>query len=371
MPEQANQTTAVDHLEPIASRAFFDGAATFNTLQTGFTKAAAQNPGEIRESFYTFAGQRVRFRIVGHALAQHLTAPFSHLRMTSSVPPDWQLTIDLWDEKTTGIRCQPPRAAPDSQWTELTVISPDHRFVGQRQPRTLTCFDRATDHLIGSLVWQEPIFIYEQARPLARPLLQWYNDHDVQVIHSGLVAWNNQGLLFVGKGGSGKSTSVLACVCRGRFAYLSDDHVGLLRLPDGSFLGHSLYNSTALDTNHLARVPLLAPYALKGSLPKQRSALLLADMFPERLVRVVPIRVLFIPRITNARESKISPASKGQALLALSPSSLLLFPSRSVRGFVKVTQLVEQVPCYWLESGYDLASIPRCIEEFLATAILS
>jgi len=99
--------------------------------------------------------------------------------------------------------------------------------------------------------------------------------------------------------------------------------------------------------------------------------LLLADVFPERLVRVAPIRGLFIPRVTGARESKIFPASKGQALLALSPSSLLLFPSRDAQGFGKLAQLVEQVPCYWLELGYDLSSIPRCVEELLAEAALS
>jgi serine kinase of HPr protein (carbohydrate metabolism regulator) len=231
-------------------------------------------------------------------------------------------------------------------------------------PNTFSCLNRRQNQIIATVAWHDQIFIYERGKPLSRLLLDWFNGQDVQIIHTGLVARNNQGLLFVGKSGAGKSTSSLACVNAG-FGYLSEDYVGLQLCEDGSFVGHSLYNSLFLRTEHLDRFPQLAPYAIRGRMPyEEKSVILLSQVFPERLQRVVPIRALILPRIVNARETWFRRASKGEALLALGPTSLLQIPNRGlgVRGFNNLAYLVERIPCFWLEVGTDLTSIPRCLE---------
>ena len=329
-------------------------------------KALEKTPKSFSESFYTFAGQSVRFRIIGSDLAKHLTAPFSHLQTNGSVPLFPQLTIDLWDENATGISCQVRPTDADCRWTQVTATSPDYRFVGQRLPNTFSCFDRITNHIVGSIAWHEQMYIYERAKPLARLLVEWHNDRKMQVIHAGLVARNGRGILFAAKSGSGKSTAALACLCGG-FDYLGEDYVCLQGLADGSFLGHSLYNSVFLETHHLMRFPHLLPHVIKGRPSEEKSVVILSQVFPERLERVVQIRALVIPHVAGTQESRIYPASKGQALLAIGPSSLLQIPSRRVtRGFNTLAQLVERVPCYWLELGYDLDSIPRCLEGIMA-----
>lgn len=370
MKDQGHDTARLENLEVIVSRTIFDGASAFNVMQVAFQKAREKNPESFHESFYTFAGQVVRIRIVGRALAKNILLAFSHLQINEPVLLTPQLTIDLWDERETGIYCRVSFTNDDSSWIEITATSPDNRFVGQRLPNTLTCLDRIANRIIGSITWSEQIFIYERAKPLARLLVEWHNDQQVQVIHAGLVARDDLGILFAGKSGSGKSTSSLACVCAG-FSYLSEDFIGLQRLADGPFLGHSLYNSVFLEARHLAQFSMLTPYVTRGRPIEEKSAVILSQVFPQRLKRVVPIRVLLIPRVIGARAAKIHPASKGQALLALGPSSLLQIPSRRIRGFSKLAQLVEQVPCYWLELGSDLGSIPRCVEEFLAEATFS
>jgi len=364
MKVQRSDTPPKDQMEVVVGKTTFDGAAAFSVLQLAFRRAKEKMPDKFHESFYTFAGQRVRFCIVGQNLAKNITQPFSHLRIDGSVSSATDLTIELWDEQETGVQCQIRPVDSDSHWVEVTATSLDNRFIGQRLPHTFTCFDRMTHHIVGSLVWNEHIFVYERAKPLARLLVEWHNDRQVQVIHAGLVAWNGQGVLLAAKSGSGKSTSTLACLSAG-FGYLGEDYVGLRRLADGSFLGHSLYSSVFLETRHLQRFPSFLPYTIKGKRHEQKSAVILSHVFPERLERTVPIRFVLIPRITGLQESKISPASKGQALLALGPSSLLQIPSRGIRSFPKLAQLVEQIPCYWLDAGYDIDSIPRCIKEFL------
>ena len=223
----------------------FDGEEVFRAMQAAFARALRQFPNSMCESHYIFSGHNVRIRIIGRQLAQHILQPFSHLRTDTPGRNAAQLTIDLWDENITDICCYSGLRPGDSRWKEVTSISSDGRFVGQVLPYTLTCLDRHTQHIIGSIAWSEQIFIYERAKPLSRLLLEWYNDRQIQVIHASLVSKNGQGILFAGKSGSGKSTFSLACLCAG-FQYLGEDFIGLQRVEDGPFVGHSLYNSVWL-----------------------------------------------------------------------------------------------------------------------------
>ena len=304
-------------------------------------------------------------RIVGDHLADDICRPFSHLRIEENHQAP-QLTIDFWDDQ----KGPNPRQIPAREnllWTETTVRSHNNLFVGENLPHTFSCLNRRGGHLMASIAWRDRMFIYERAKPLARLLLDWYNGLNLQVIHAGLVAHAGNGVIFAGKSGSGKSTTSLACVCGG-LGYLSEDYVALEQLRDGSFVGHSVYNSIFLETSHLMRFTDLIPYAIKGERPaEEKSVIVLSQVFPERLERSVPIRALALVRAGIASESRFRKASKGEALLAVGPSSLLQIPNRGlgVRGFTKLAQLVECVPCYWLETAGDLTSIAGCVKQLL------
>ena len=348
----------------------FEGRVAFQAMRSAFERAMRQFPEKVRESYYIFGGHSVRIRIIGRQLAQHILQPFSHLQTEMTGPNPSQLTIDLWDENTTNIRCYARSRASGPGWTQVTSKSSDGQFIGQLLPNTLTCFDRKSKRIVGSIAWGQGIFIYERAKPLARLLLEWYNDRNIQVIHAGLVSRHDQGVLFVGKSGSGKSTASLASLCAG-FNYLGEDYIGLQTLSDGSFIGHSLYSSAFLDAGHLTRFPQLEPYIIKGRPQEKKSVVILSQVLPGRIERSVPIRILVLPYLINASESRIRPASKVDALLALGPSSLIELPSRGMDSFGKLAQLVEQVPAYWLGLGRDQNSIPQCVEEIIAGTLRS
>ncbi|MGH7825145.1 MAG: hypothetical protein ACREQ7_08210 [Candidatus Binatia bacterium] len=349
--------------EAVTSRTTFDGASAFKAMLRAFNMAEASFPDELSESYYAFAGRTVRFRIVGLDLACQITRPFSHLQ-ASGVSADPDLAIDLWDESRTAIRFPNPLADGNAGWSEVTGTSPDQRFVGQRLPNTLTCLDRFAKHIVGSIAWSDRIFIYERAKPLARPLLEWHNDVKVQIIHAGMVAHSGRGVLFAGKSGSGKSTSSLACLSRG-FNFLSEDYLGLEILTDGSLLGHSLYNSVFLESEHLKRFPELKAHVLRGGPAEEKSVVILSDLFPDRLDRVAPITAVLLPRVVGGTEPRIYPAPKSQALLALGPSSLFQIPSRRTSGFEKLAQIVQQVPAYWLDLGGEINRIPHVVKAFM------
>jgi hypothetical protein len=303
--------------------------------------------------------------VTGKALADALLRPFRHLfGPPAGAPP--QLVVELWDGAETGVACDlaDPRLVPTGQTT--TVASTDGRWVLYLHGQTLTCLDRQAQHLVGWIGDTASLGLYELGRPLHAPLLLWHRDRGVHALHAGLVSEEGRGVLLAGEGGSGKTTSALACLLAG-FQFLSDDYVGLERRSDGSHFGHSLYASTHLEPGHLQHFPDLAPHAIPARLPHEdKSLVLLSPLFPNQLARCTRIDLLLLPRVTGVPEPTVRPASKGQALLRLAPSSLLMLPHATGAAFGRLADLVEQVPRYWLELGGDIRLIPPRIRELLS-----
>lgn len=355
----------------------FDCAAAFKALQAAFELAMERRPDCLCESFYTFAGRTVRFRIVGRELAEQIGRPFAHLVADTMISPVSDLAIDLWDQEEAGISCwgaSTPHDVGSRQPSrdEVLTISSSGRFVGHQLLRSRAWLDRQARHLIGWTRSASQLSLYERGKPFHPLLCVWYYDRDVQVIHAGLVSLNGKGVLLPGMGGVGKSTSAVACLCAG-FDFLGDDYVGLQVLADGSFVGHSLYSSTWLEPDHMARFPVLPLHAIRGLYPwEDKSLILLSDLFPKRLERIAPIRVLALPRVVDSSQSRIRPASKGEGLREIAPTSLFgVTPRPGARGFKRLAQLVERIPSYWLELGRDLSQIPQRVEELLALATRS
>jgi hypothetical protein len=337
-------------------------ARQFDKAQTTFNRILEKHSSLLHEAFYLFGGKVTRIRIVGKTLAANILLPFLHLRSEEIKNEQPHLTIDLWDENETGICRDPTSTLPPGGWYAYAERSPTDRFFSQRLPHTFACLDRKNNHLIGSVAWHNQVFVYERAKPLSRPLLEWHNDQHLQIIHGSLVSKNGQGILFVGKSGSGKSTSALTCACQG-LSFLAEDYVALERRPDKTFWGHSVYNSVFLEASHLEKFPTLKPFAFhSGQLNEKKVGVILAEVFPDRLERVAPISVLVVVCVGSTAKARLSPVSKAETLLALGPSSLFQIPSRGKSAFTTLTALAETVPSFSLELGTELESLIPCID---------
>jgi len=347
-----------------------DYQIAYDAMQQAFEKAAGAHFDKLSETCLVLGGQAVQMRIVGKHLAQRLRLPFCHLETRDLIKPP-RLTINFWDESETGVRCPiGSTVMNDLGSTPVTVArSADDRFVFNKLRQSITCLDRNARHIVGWSANPGQFSLYESGRPLHSPLNVWHFDQDMPIIHAGLVSKDGAGVLLAGSSGAGKTTSALTCLYSG-FNYLSEDQVALQQLPSDSFHGHSLYNSTFLKTDHLERFPLLAPHAIAGIYPdEEKHLVLLAQLFPTRMQSATPIRVVALPRIVKDSPSRIRAASKAEALLAIAPSSLIVGQlSSGVRGFTKLTQLVKNIPCYWLELGSNMNDIPICVEQMLAKA---
>ena len=309
-----------------------------------------------------FAGRVARVRVAGEELASHIDRAFGHLRTAAAPAP---FTIDLWDEAATGVHAPSIDSSEAGRsWGAgggtLTSFA-DGRIVTHRIEHSTHWLDRAAQRFVGCVSAAGSMSLYERGKPLHYLLALWHNDRRAYVIHAGLVAANGSGILLAGAGGSGKSTTALACACGG-FEYLADDCVALEAERD-AFLGHSIFGSPWIEHDHLRRFPAMAPFAIRGSAADEPKGLVRLDAgLRHRLGRVVPIRAIVLPRVTAAAQASVRRATKGEALLALAPSSIVLFaPSPGAEGMRHLARLLASVPTYWLDLGANLDSIPRAL----------
>lgn len=364
---------SMTHLE--ASSVPLNEEVLFKKMKDAFDQAMDSYSGDICRTYYRFAGKLVHLRVVGRRLMQYTSRSFAHLQTSELIASEPQLIIDLWDENLTGITC--PDKAMSEELGETWIIglrrtvaltrSSDGRFIRYQHQGCTTWLDRNAKHIVGCRAWNDRICMDEYADPISLVLYAWYCDQGVQIIHAGLISENGRGVLFAGPRWSGKSTSALSCLCAG-FDYLGDDRIGLQKVEDGSFVGHSIYSSTQMEPDTITRFPSLTPYVTPGNLDGERAVIQLTKIFPERIKSSVQIRAVALPRIVDTHKPRIRPASGGEALLALAPSAKLMPFGPAADNFHNLAQLAQGVPTYWLDLNRNLDEIPSLVRQIIAEA---
>jgi hypothetical protein len=348
------------------------GDAAFGAMQTAFQAALDAGSDEVSTTDYTLAGATVRMRIVGERLAESIGSAFRHLAMADT-PERPQLVVDLWDEHTTGVAC--PRAIEEiaedmTGWREagfaLTVGTPEDRRVGHLLPDVRVWMDREAAHVVGCVADAGRLSVLYRGMPLHFQLLLWHADRGIPVVHAALVSRGDRGVLFVGKGGTGKTTSALACLSSG-FRFLADDYVGIEQLESCQFAGHSLYESVWITTDNATRFTHFSPHAEQPGFPAvaDRQLIQLYDVAPGRLDQTARIRAVVATELSSEKGSTIGLVPKGKALFALAPSSMLQLPVSGRAILERMAELVQHTPSYRLSVGRDVAALPSLVDELL------
>lgn len=344
----------------------------FQMIEAGF-KRAAQAAGTI-EQFYRLGGYTICLRFAGSALIPALTPALSHLA-TSPTSPD--LTICLWDSDSTHT---PLPLLIESlvellrlHWTEY--LGPRKEIKAYDSDRIRTNF-HIGPNILSVLDQQQSLGFYwvrsaqevpywEKGSPL-QAILNWWTAHrQLQYVHAGAVGTKFGGVLLAGKGGSGKSSTALACV-NSPLLYASDDYC-LLETDPIPYV-HSLYNTAKLKGQaDLERFPRLAPLIDNiDRLEHEKAMLFLHQHHPEKVVSGFLIKAVLVPQVTGKPETKLRQTTAGDALRALAPSTMFQLSGSGQSAFQRMSSLVRQVPCYRLELGTEVAQIPEIILDLLS-----
>lgn len=337
----------------------------FKKMETAFEEAAGKRSDILLSAYYNFCGRSVKVSCVGNGLAKSYERILSHLQVVGNESIQPELNVQLWDQSEAQTGCPVPILDENSYQFRTVTASPDSRFVFDQDPEITLAFNRKTQKIVISVASAGRLNHFDRAKPFNRLLALWLRDRGTQVIHSAMLTKNGKGILFTGKGGSGKSSTILTCVLAG-FEFLGDDYIGIEETTTDSFIGHSLYNSILLEVEHLKSFGDIRADTYNGNPARGEKVIIYTgETFTDQLVRSSSISALVLPKIVNSPRPRISPATKIEALLSLAPSSLKLQISPKVWELDQQAKLVERVPCFWLELGHNMAEVPKCIDNLI------
>lgn len=334
-----------------------------NDLQETFHKATLTSG--VIERYFKIGPCEVHMRFAGIELANKMTPALEHLAIPKSQNPD--LTIFLWDEKTTHTVMQPfPWADLPSRKqssiikllnteTVYTTYNATSQMLNVYDASSQTAFFWVTDaHTLPSS---------ELSNPLKNILHKFLMPHDAYLVHAGAVGTPTGGVLLVGKGGVGKSTSTLSCL-DSELLYAGDDYVLV-----GSVIPptvYSFYSSARLHKDNMWRVPhAISAIVDAPHLKQDKAHIFLNQMWSEKLISQFPLRAIFLPHVTGNLDTKLTPARTKDAIHALMLSTIVQLPQIDPQTVQKLIKLIQSVPAYHLNLGTEMSQIPQVIVKFL------
>lgn len=337
--------------------------AFFQASQQAWAAAAQLCPPSQHD--YCFAGYPVQLQIIGSTLAARVTPALAHLASAPVAAP--ALTVRLWDIRCTPIALPPPPWQQEDYGVRSQVRGYETGpllAAYQLDSNALSLLDLPQNSALYAVQDAEQLPYYEAGMPLRTIMHWWLRAQGRQLVHAAAVGTARGGALIVGRGGSGKSTTALACLLAG-MRYVADDYCVVN--PAAQPVVASLYNTGKVAADHLQRFPALAPLVSNpaGLGQGEKALLFLQNHFPTQLVAALPLRAILQPQITGQPTTSIQPVPSSVALRSLAPSTIFQLSTGGEQDFRLLATLVRQVPTYRLALGTTIAQIPDVIQELL------
>jgi hypothetical protein len=349
-----------------------DRVRYFKQIYRSFQKA--EKATKQLSYFYNFGGYIICLRFAGDALVEPLTSALAHLATEPTTNP--ALTICVWDTISTRIK-MPLLVSMLLEIVRLrwwVCLDPRQEIKGYQSERIMTTFN-PWENILNAIDTKKNIAIYwikdgsqlpyyEKGSPFRTILNWWMQKHQRQYLHAGAIGFADGGILLVGKGGSGKSTTALACI-NSELTYASDDYC-LLGMEPIPYI-YSLYNTGKLKSaEDLQRFPHLVPLITNSDrLDREKVTIFLYQNYPQKIISGFPLRAIFLPKVTGKKETNLKPTTSIEALKAIAPSTIFQLAGSGSETMETLVKLVKLVPCYVLEVGTDMNQIPQIIRAFL------
>ena len=263
---------------------------------------------DLYSAYFRIAGYTVQVSATSQLLLTLLTRALAHLQQPETKNPD--LKIYCWDG-------DPLPPSPINWYAAYDRTRPiskpltDGRFLGpmfnssrimtsvQMRPGILQLLDTQGD--VG-FFWIDRVANlpnHSLAEPFHAILIAWMSEHGIFGVHTAAMGLPEDGIIFIGDKGCGKSTSALACL-QSPLRYAGDDYCLVAIDPEPRV--YSLYSSAKLvGKSDLQRFPYLEPFVSNKQRNEGVKALLFIQEFlPEKPISCFPLRALIIPRVTGA-----------------------------------------------------------------------
>jgi hypothetical protein len=360
---------------PIRRAATAQGRQLLDRLEHSFLNDAATAGGSVQQ-WYRIGGHDVCVRTIPEQDARRLRPALGHLAMPEAPASGAGLTISAWNGATPSA---PPVLAdllrrlrtdwrlecgPRGEVLELHASGISAIYNAGPNVLTVVDFDQNRGWLLK--LDEEAFPYWEVGSPFRFLLHEWFAARGLQYVHAAAVGTEQGGVLLVGKGGSGKSTTALLCAAAG-MQYAGDDYC--LIDPTHAW-AHSLYNTGKLKgPEDYARLPELTGLSTNPDSFERdgtdKAVYFLDEIWPDRVVAGIPLRAIVVPRISGQATTRFEPCSAFDAVVAMLPSTVAQLPAATHEDCDRMVALAEKLPAYLLHLGTDIRGIPAALTSLL------
>lgn len=328
--------------------------------------AAAVERGGSTEYCLDLAGRGISLSFASEVLSDRLMRALTH--RTSEADSKLQsLRLLAWDTVSTGV------SPPSPPWEPADYLAKGH-IRGFNRDGIRTAFDIGAnvlslfDETTATAIYWTPdgatLPDYQIGSPFLNIMHWWAEVQQLAIVHSGAVGTGDAGVLLAGQGGSGKSTTSLACAGTPGLYYVSDDYC-LLETAGGD-RAHSVYSTGKLDTHSLGLLPHFRPHvANQGVEDGEKAIIFLAECLQEELVASLPIKAILLPKTSGAQTTRYRPASRAEAFRALAPSTIFQLTGAGARSSAELGQLARRIPSFHLDLGRDMGDTVAVVKSIL------
>ncbi|MGH2872192.1 MAG: hypothetical protein ACRDL5_06980 [Solirubrobacteraceae bacterium] len=255
-----------------------------------------------------------------------------------------------WRQDTSGFAAG-VRGLPEGRFLAESHAEPETFALCDRSRRVSVYWSRYGDGLYRSL----------ESAPL-RAQLRWLGmDRGLHLMHAAAVGRGRDGLLLMGAGGAGKSTTAFAAMLAG-MAFVSDDFCVLRPEPDGSTTVMPLVTIGRAMENTLRLLPGLAERVVNRGAPADHKAEIeLTDVIAPALT----VRALGVP-VQDRASGAPRRVPAGTFVRKVLLGTMSAYPGMADVSFRFLARLAEALPCFELPVGPDLAGVEDLIDGALS-----
>ncbi|MCX7121764.1 MAG: hypothetical protein NTZ67_08375 [Gammaproteobacteria bacterium] len=299
---------------------------------------------ETRQYYFQIAHWKVCFSFASHLLSEKIIRAFNHLVCKPADNPD--LTICFWD--TT----EAQRLLPNLEW-ELIYRNGSHGYHESgiyfhycQSVSALSAINLKTNRAYYVVQNSNALPWWTSGSPLQVIINVWMSANHFQLTHTAAVGNTKSSVLLTGKGGSGKSTTTLACVRNG-LNYLGEDYCILE--PGTIPAVHSIYQSAKWALNTRKLFPDYENFIANPIEAKYEKALVYyQDFFPNQIKNALPISAIVSLKVCRSQTPVLKKHEKILALKDLMMSTLSQLPFSSAKTIKNLKKIIFSVPCYQL-----------------------
>lgn len=313
-----------------------------------FDGVAANHPTTVRR--LTVGDVRIRLRLVGGWRQQPALDAISHIsRNELATDCKAHLMIDAWDGPSN------LNGFPEPGWYRSDHAGILAAYVDR--PRLVEILDRSADRAYCWAADADAVPGPSRVRPFMSILGAWLGSRGMPPLHAAAVGDSGGAVLLVGPGGSGKSTTALACAERG--LQLVGDDVCAFEI--GTRTVHSVYRTVKLRTDSAER---FVHHRLEDVDGEHHT------IMPQHLALMrAPVRAVVALSSASPRSiPRLEPMPSAAGIGLLAPTRLVAHfaGEAGIRPWIEAVRALSALPLFVLHLGWDLDTVARLVSQVLS-----